>query len=108
MPICLASLPILPGSAAGAAALKYFDVQLCSWTVCRIVFLEFPYVDKCANAHSVYNLQNLTCNGNGHAKPLAAELKKLPSVVSLFVENKTLSAFRPCLKSWSDDSMREV
>ena len=23
MPICLASLPILPGSAAGAAALKY-------------------------------------------------------------------------------------
>ena len=27
MPICLASLPILPGSAAGAAALKYFSAR---------------------------------------------------------------------------------
>ena len=28
MPICLASLPILPGSAAGAAALKYVIVYI--------------------------------------------------------------------------------
>ena len=27
MPICLASLPILPGSAAGAAALKYGKIK---------------------------------------------------------------------------------
>ena len=28
MPICLASLPILPGSAAGAAALKYWGIPI--------------------------------------------------------------------------------
>ena len=28
MPICLASLPILPGSAAGAAALKYIYIYI--------------------------------------------------------------------------------
>ena len=40
MPICLASLPILPGSAAGAAALKYIYIYIlggcykCLWTAC--------------------------------------------------------------------------
>jgi hypothetical protein len=47
MPICLASLPILPGSAAGAAALKYIFYGIrCEIVPCKNTQYSFQAVQK--------------------------------------------------------------
>ena len=46
MPICLASLPILPGSAAGAAALKYVHTYILQIEYTYVYTMIYTYIER--------------------------------------------------------------